>query len=52
VPLWQDLFIYQISVLKKTERSDTIILGILVHFRQFRHLPDLLCKIQDKTSER
>ena len=27
----------KITVHKKTERSDTIILGILAHFRQFRH---------------
>ena len=28
---------HQISVYQKTERSDTIILGILVHFSHFRH---------------
>ena len=27
--------------LKKTERSDTIILGILAHFRHFRHFSGL-----------
>jgi hypothetical protein len=30
-----------ISVDKKTERSDTIILGILAHFRHFRHFSGL-----------
>ena len=33
--------IRQISVHKKTQRSDTIILGILAHFRHFRHFPGL-----------
>ena len=33
--------IRQLSVLKKTERSDTIILGILDHFRHFRHFSGL-----------
>ncbi len=27
------------SFIKKTERSDTTILGILAHFRHFRHFP-------------
>jgi hypothetical protein len=27
------------SLIKKTERSDTTILGILEHFRHFRHFP-------------
>lgn len=29
------------AVHKKTKLSDTIIFGILEHFRQLRHFPDL-----------
>ncbi len=33
--------ILQLSVYNKTQRSDTIILGILAHFRHFRHFSGL-----------
>jgi hypothetical protein len=34
------LYSYYYRLLKKKERGDTAILGILVHFRQFRHYSD------------